>query len=164
MTTSPTTATPSGSYTKYTSGGGTYGQSPNTAAATSGSATAATYSATPTGIWPGGKMKAKRSSPYTDPDSPSEFPKLVKMVEKRKPHGNIEPYCQQMQVLNNWQIMPIPDVPTICIDETEFAKPTGSNRLVRRKTKLQKKDSTQELESNCICEWFSSPLREYGGG
>lgn len=84
----------------------------------------------------------------------SDFPKLVKMVEKRKPGVNIQPYCQQMQVLNNWQIMPIPDVPTIAIQESEFAPAAitgGSKRAVRRRAP----DTIQQLGSNCICEWFS---------
>lgn len=75
------------------------------------------------------------------------------MVEKRKPDSNIPPYCQQMQVLNNWQIMPIPNVPTIAIEESEY-NPTGTpgaNKMAIRK----RSDTVQELSSNCICEWFS---------
>ncbi|RMZ92079.1 hypothetical protein DV736_g664, partial [Chaetothyriales sp. CBS 134916] len=99
--------------------------------------------------------KLKRSSPYTDSNSQNYFPKLIKMVEKRKPVGNVTPYCQQMQVLNDWQIMPIASVQTIAIEETDFAKPTGSRR---RWTLGQRSDPKQELESNCVCEYFNSPL------
>jgi hypothetical protein len=100
--------------------------------------------------WPTGS-KRKRQTGLGSPD----FPKLAKMVEKRKPDNNVQPYCQQMQVLNNWQIMPIPDIPTICVEESDFsaaATPTaGSRRAVMRRD-----DSTiQQLNSNCICEWFS---------
>ncbi|RMD39255.1 hypothetical protein DV735_g5875, partial [Chaetothyriales sp. CBS 134920] len=83
------------------------------------------------------------------------FPKLIKMVEKRKPVGNVAPYCQQMQVLDDWQIVPIATVPTIAIQETDYAQPTGS----RKRWMLEARaDPKQELESNCLCEYFSSPL------
>jgi len=92
------------------------------------------------------------------PSSPA-YPKLIKMLEKRKPGQNIQPYCQQMQVLNDWQIMPIPGVPTICIEETEYpsaaaATATGSSkRWFRRR---DEDDTTALLESNCVCEWLST--------
>jgi len=101
--------------------------------------------------WDGQKLKRQTSQI----GAPDIFPKLVKMVEKRKPHSNIQPYCQQMQVLNNWQIMPIPTVPTICVIEDEYAPaatPGGNNRMARRK---RSPDSISQLSSNCICEWFS---------
>ena len=124
-------------------------------------ATTPTYADTPgsapTDNWDGPKVK--RSSPYTDPNSNNVFPKLIKMVEKRKPHSNVQPYCQQMQVLNSWQVMPIPTVPTVCIEETEYAQPTGSNKRWMQK---KRGDSTQDLESMCICEWFSAPIPDNG--
>ncbi|KIW10551.1 hypothetical protein PV08_11515 [Exophiala spinifera] len=85
-------------------------------------------------------------------DGLSDFPKLVKMVQKRKPDNNVQPYCQQMQVLNNWQIMPIPTIATVAIEESEFApvSTSAARRFVRRGT-----DTTQQLGSNCVCEWFS---------
>jgi hypothetical protein len=96
-----------------------------------------------------GTSKSKRESSLGSPD----FPKLAKMVEKRKPDNNVQPYCQQMQVLNNWQIMAIPDVPTICIEESDYSQAAatgGSRRMHKRDT-----DTVQQLSSNCICEWFS---------
>jgi hypothetical protein len=100
--------------------------------------------------WTGGS-KVKRQAPSVG--SPN-FPKLAKMVEKRKPEDNVQPYCQQMQVLNNWQILPIPDVPTICIEESDYksAAATGDSRRTRSK---RNGDTVQQLGSNCICEWFS---------
>lgn len=147
---SPITSAPSGMTATAT--GATYTGGPPAAATTQTNTN--TYTSVPTGnpyTWPAPKVK--RSSPYSDGNPSGAFPKLVKMVEKRKPHSNIQPYCQQMQVLNNWQIMPLPDVPIIQIEEAEYAQPTGS-----RNRRIMKKDSTQELESNCICEWFSAPL------
>ena len=103
---------------------------------------------TPTdnGYWSAPKLKRQATNAGS-----SDFPKLAKMVEKRKPHNNIQPYCQQMQVLNNWQIVAIPDVPTICIEESEYnpAASTGGNKIRRGP------DTVQQLGSNCICEWFS---------
>jgi hypothetical protein len=99
---------------------------------------------------------SKRKRQTTQIGSPDIFPKLVKMVEKRKPHSNVQPYCQQMQVLNNWQIMPIPTVPTICVEEDEYnpaaATSGGSKRMARRR---RSPDTVSQLSSNCICEWFS---------
>ncbi|KIX03087.1 uncharacterized protein Z518_06637 [Rhinocladiella mackenziei CBS 650.93] len=97
-----------------------------------------------------GDPKIRRQAPVGS----SYFPKLVKMVEKRKPENNIQPYCQQMQVLNNWQIVPIPEIPTICIEESEYtpAASTGGSRMAIRK---RGPDTVQQMGSNCICEWFS---------
>ncbi|KIW23830.1 uncharacterized protein PV07_11999 [Cladophialophora immunda] len=139
----PTSAGPlSASY----SGPG-YGTGPTT---TPASATTP-YPSEPTDdddYWPG--TKVKRQATVGSPD----FPKLVKMVEKRKPDNNVQPYCQQMQVLNNWQIMPIPNVPTICIEESDYSAPTSgpSKRMVMPR---RSPNSVEQLGSNCICEWFS---------
>lgn len=84
------------------------------------------------------------------------------MVEKRKPHDNIDPYCQQMQVLDNWQVVPIPGVDIIEIDEQEFedyAQGTSKRkRFVPGKNgqSLVRRDEDEiiaDLESLCICEW-----------
>lgn len=102
--------------------------------------------------WTGSKRKREASSV----GSPGNFPRLVKMVEKRKPHSNIQPYCQKMQVLNNYQIMPIPTVPTICIEENEYdpaAATQGGSK--RRAVHKRSPDTMTQLGSNCICEWFS---------
>jgi len=74
------------------------------------------------------------------------------MVEKRKPDDNVPPYCQQMQVLNDWQIVPIPNVPTVAIAESEYSATATS---ARRRMVKRGPDAAQEMGSNCICEWFS---------
>ncbi len=91
--------------------------------------------------WDGPKRRG-----FPDVSSSPGFPKFVKMVEKRKPQSNIQPYCQQMEVKPNWQILPKPDIPTVCIEETEYspAQPSGDSR-----------SGVNELESMCICEWES---------
>ena len=141
---SPTSATHSTSFTSGPQHGST---------ATSQSSSGITPAPTqPTNeaYWTGSRKKVKRQASVGSPS----FPKLAKMVEKRKPDNNVPPYCQQMQVLNNWQIMPIPTVPTICIEESNYiqATSTGSSRMARRK---RDSSTVQELSSNCLCEYFS---------
>ncbi|OAP59362.1 hypothetical protein AYL99_06660 [Fonsecaea erecta] len=123
-----------------------YGTGPTT----SNPSTTTPYPSDPTDAdyWAG--TKVKRQATIGSPD----FPKLVKMVEKRKPDDNVQPYCQQMQVLNNWQIMPIPDVPTICVDESDYGTPT-SGPDKRRVMRRGNPNTVEQLGSNCICEWFS---------
>lgn len=150
---------------------------PKTASSTS---TTVTQSATPVVValeppengvlstsapWAGPKSRRKRdknSDPFSGSPNQPQFPKLIKMVEKRKPHDNIEPYCQQMQVLDNWQIVPIPGVDVVEIDEEEyedFAEGTskmkrtipGSNG--RSLAKRGEDEIIADLESLCICEW-----------
>ena len=121
-----------------------------TAATTSAPAMTTPYPSEPTddGYWNGSKLKRQATNAGS-----TNFPKLVKMVEKRKPDNNVSPYCQQMQVLNNWQIVPIPNIPTICVSESEYAPAAatgGGKKAVRRG------DTIQQLGSNCVCEWFSA--------
>jgi len=99
---------------------------------------------------------SKRKRQTTQIGAPGIFPKLVKMVEKRKPDSNVQPYCQQMQVLNNWQIMPIPTVPTICVTEDEYNPAAATDGGTKRMARLKRSpDTVAQLSSNCICEWFS---------
>jgi hypothetical protein len=117
--------------------------------------------------WPP-KRKRHYSSDFAFPATSLApgMPNLVKMVEKRKPHSNIQPYCQQMTVLPNWQIVPKEGVDTICIEEIQYAEETGSiekrwvdkrNKVVRGEGGIIKRlDFTEQLESLCICEWVSS--------
>jgi hypothetical protein len=112
----------------------------------------------------GPKVRRKRASTTTNafPAAGTQppFPKLIKMVEKRKPHDNIDPYCQQMQVLDSWQVVPIPGVDIIGIDEQEFDEYAGgpskrSNPGVNGQSlaRRDENDIIADLESLCICEW-----------
>ncbi|EXJ67821.1 uncharacterized protein A1O5_09167 [Cladophialophora psammophila CBS 110553] len=149
---------PSSTITSATSGptsAGPYSTSHNTPGhgtgpTTTNPSTTTPYPSEPTDedYWPDTKLK--RQATVGSPD----FPKLVKMVEKRKPDNNVQPYCQQMQVLNNWQIMPIPDVPTICIKESDYGAPTSATSR-RRVMPRRSPNTVEQLGSNCICEWFS---------
>lgn len=117
--------------------------------------------------WYGPKGRLKRGTSTTPAPFPASsthpsFPRLIKMVEKRKPHENIEPYCQQMQVLDNWQVVAIPGVDVIEIEEEEFedyAVGTGKRRRSisgisgQSLAKRDEQEIIQDLESLCICEW-----------
>lgn len=104
----------------------------------------------------------KRRSYESSASNISNYPKLIKMVEKRKPLDenalHVEPYCQKMQVLDNWEIVPIPTVETICIEELQYPTSTsiGTNkRRGKRADDGEGRDVISDLESYCICEWTS---------
>lgn len=104
--------------------------------------------------------KNKRSYETSAPNV-SNYPKLIKMVEKRQPSAPsgvqyVQPYCQMMQVLDDWSIVPIGTVSTIPINEiqyqtsTSLAAPSGTSKVKRGQ-----RDIVSDLESYCICEWTS---------
>lgn len=72
------------------------------------------------------------------------YPKAIKLGEKRKPSGNVQPYCQQMQVLDNWSIVPRSDIGRVLLKETDYE--TAGSRLTKR-------DLRDDLRSNCVCQW-----------
>ncbi len=152
-TSSSSTITTSYSTPSSTATGGTSASSPMymTPVATSFASmtSAAPSETTSNGYWNGSKKKRETSG-----GGSTNFPRLVKMLEKRKPSANVPPYCQQMQVLNNWQIMPIPNIPTIAIEEKDYAAATSGSKK-RHAAPSESSDTMQELGSNCVCEWFS---------
>lgn len=85
------------------------------------------------------------------------------MVEKRKPADqsaiHIQPYCQMMQVLDNWDIVPIPTVEKLCIEEIQYPTSTATGvskkHYERKREQEQGNDVVSDLESYCICEWTS---------
>lgn len=85
-------------------------------------------------------MNGKRRNNYDD------YPLLVKIEEKRKPSGNIKPYCQQMQILDNLDIVPKLEVAKISVPEVEDKDPPSSKRMRRR---------GDDVDQNCACEWMS---------
>lgn len=93
----------------------------------------------------------------------SNYPKLIKMVEKRKPADGgdpddyVQPYCQMMQVLDDWSIEPITTMPTVCIEEKLYATSTTSATNDKRalQPRWVERDVVSDLESYCICEWTS---------
>jgi hypothetical protein len=77
------------------------------------------------------------------------YPLWIKMVEKRKPENNIQPYCQQMRILDSGLIVPQEGVSTINVTETE---PSSSSTQKRG----EMDGSTAALGSNCVCEWLAN--------
>jgi len=97
----------------------------------------------------------KKRSYQASASNISNYPKLIKMVEKRQPLDpdvvHVEPYCQKMQVLDNWEIVPIPSVETINIEEIQYPTSKPNNDKVKRFSR----DIISDLQSFCICEWTS---------
>lgn len=94
----------------------------------------------------------------------SDYPKLIRMVEKRKQNNTVRPYCQKMQVLDNYQIVPIAGAAKVVINEIPWTPnspttsrwDTNNKRDLSRVLSLHKRDNLiSELESNCICDWRS---------
>lgn len=103
---------------------------------------------------------SKKRSYESSASNISNYPKLIKMVEKRKPLDpneiHVEPYCQKMQVLDNWEIVPIATVETICIEEIQYPTSAFTGIDDKRKSKRDEfRDVVSDLESYCICEWTS---------
>lgn len=88
----------------------------------------------------------------------TNYPKLIKMVEKRKPADtnalHVKPYCQKMQVLDDWEIVPIKSVETVCIEEMQFPTSKSTMNPTKHKRRFDR-DVVADLESYCICEWTS---------
>ncbi|KAF7511711.1 hypothetical protein GJ744_003874 [Endocarpon pusillum] len=76
------------------------------------------------------------------------YPLLMKVEEKRKPRGNVPPYCQQMQILDNGDIVPAPSVAQISVQEIEDMDDYNRNRFRRR-------GDAEDLSRGCACEWIS---------
>lgn len=107
--------------------------------------------------WDEPKEKRNQDFPFPATSLGPGMPNLVKMVEKRKPHSNVQPYCQQMTVKPNWQIVPKEDVPTICIEENQYsAEPTSIDKRGKERFARRNDEYMAQLESLCICEWMST--------
>lgn len=86
------------------------------------------------------------------------------MVEKRKQNNTVRPYCQQMQVLDNYQIVPIAGAAKVIINEISWTPSSATTSIWDTNNKrdpdhlvtLHKRDNLiSELQSNCICDWRS---------
>lgn len=83
-----------------------------------------------------------------------DYPLLVKIEEKRKPSHNIEPYCQQMQVLDNGQIVPLGNVAQISVPEVEAVDSLAEKRFRRKR----RREDDLGLSLNCVCEWMTGEI------
>lgn len=84
-----------------------------------------------------------------------DYPRLIKIVEKRKTSGNIQPYCEKVFFHPDWTFQAVPGVEPICINENE-SPGGGSSGPANIQLRTYKRDSLGEIESNCACEWFSA--------
>jgi hypothetical protein len=77
------------------------------------------------------------------------YPRAVKIEERRALTNTVQPYCQKMQILDNYKLGPVNDasgtsLAIIQLDETETT--TNSRDISRRDV----------IVSACSCEWMSN--------
>jgi hypothetical protein len=104
--------------------------------------------------WPAQREKRHHDgdddkTPSREPTSFPNYPLWIKMEEKRKPQNNIQPYCQQMRILDSGLIVPQEGVSIINVTEIE---PSSSSAQKRGSVD----GSVAELGSNCVCEWLAT--------
>lgn len=99
-----------------------------------------------------------RDAPWTS-TIPACYPKVVKVEERRNTVNAVQPYCQQMQILDDMSAVPLPNSTTsityIPLKETE--------QTVQRRAEGDAKDFVDGRErkrrrnslSSCSCEWLS---------
>lgn len=106
--------------------------------------------------------------------SPPAYPKIVKIGEHRPPDGISNPsaYCQQMQILENWQFNPIsgPSGQPINLVETEipfmaqrqYDRNTGSSGggggSANQPSGANKERRQTGSDTRCTCEWPGTTL------
>jgi hypothetical protein len=110
------------------------------------------YSSSPS--WPAQREKRHYDYGHDETDSRestslANYPLWIKMEEKRKPENNIQPYCQQMRILDSGLIVPQEGVSIINVTEIE---PSSSSTQKRGSMD----GSAAELRSNCVCEWLAT--------
>lgn len=90
------------------------------------------------------------------------FPKVLKLEERRGP-GRSQPYCQQMQIMNDGTASPITiaphgDLNIVNLDEEE---PMEQNRVARPPEQRRRSDMEKRLYqsyflgSACQCQWLN---------
>jgi hypothetical protein len=78
------------------------------------------------------------------------YPKWIKMLEKRKTGPNPPGVCVKMMVQPDWSLVAIPGVDTIQVDTNDYPPPAATTNKARMRLG---RDSTEQLESNCACEY-----------
>ncbi len=76
-----------------------------------------------------------------------DYPRFTKMEDKRHPNPNIAPYCQQMDILYDGQIVPSSSGAMLYFDEVEPAPSTNSKRG-------SNDGSMSSLNTECACVWL----------
>ena len=111
-----------------------------------------------------GHLSTREIFPSKDPAS---FPKLIKIEERRNILNPVQPYCVQMQILNNNKPGSLADPTTrqaIRVNLTENEVPqqkvsTHGPPGRRRSWHLQSNEGAEKRDmigSNCECRWLSS--------
>lgn len=119
-------------------------------------------SSTPTASSTGAAASATSNTPSeaSGADYMSQFysfyPQVIRMEERRIPSNNaVQPYCIQMQILNNGQASPVTnstgDMQIIYIVEDES---TSSEQTKRNLSKLSERDDGSD--TSCRCVWVAS--------
>lgn len=113
----------------------------------------------------GKKAKRKHKREWADDNRRNDYddyPFLIKIKEKRKPSGNIQPYCQQMQILDDTNIVPIGAVERIPVPELEDTDGVLDlgKRLRRSVHGVEDEDDDfdigiEEEGTACACEWIT---------
>jgi len=73
---------------------------------------------------------------------------MIKLQERRVPNGHVQPYCQQMQLLDNGQYNPVSDASgKPLVRKLDEVDPTPSYE--------EKRDVIVEMDSvdTCFCAW-----------
>ncbi|KAI9737028.1 MAG: hypothetical protein M1834_000617 [Cirrosporium novae-zelandiae] len=98
-----------------------------------------------------------------DDDSfPGEYPRIMKIEERRIAQRSVDPYCQQMKINSDYSYCPVKDSSNnnviIELSETEslsqdrlFPPATSAPGSRRRKRRIKR-----SLTDGCICQWMSS--------
>ncbi|KAI9870060.1 MAG: hypothetical protein M1830_004732, partial [Pleopsidium flavum] len=107
------------------------------------------------------------SSSPPPPAPPSPYPKVVKIEERRHTNNAVEPYCQQMQVLNDGNVNSVPDSSgqpiTVSLTEIEpvyqrAKKPSSANgkrRMLREESNKERLEKKDAIGGSCHCVWVS---------
>ncbi|KZF19764.1 hypothetical protein L228DRAFT_40378 [Xylona heveae TC161] len=132
-----------------------------------------TYNSYPSGMAPTSTTSSLTTTSDTVPwpSQFNDFPKRVKAIERRQEHNAIQPYCQQMQMLDDWSIQPAQEngsPVTFLLNETEpEPSPTTAAFITSVTARRRRWDDGPEVRAKrseggatwkdgCFCEWLSS--------
>ena len=80
-------------------------------------------------------------------DNYQDYPRYTKLEDKRHPNPNTAPYCQQMDILYDGQIVPSSSGAMLSFEEVE---PVSSKNGKRNPND----GSTSSLNTECACVWL----------
>lgn len=131
-----------------------YGSSPSYAADTYSWPTSSSWvPPSPPPPPPPGRLRGRGDG---DNDGDHDFPiypRKIRLAEKRAPSGNdVQPYCVQVEVQPDYSVCEVEGSLRVNITEVE-PNYTGSSRRWNRPRKAR---SSNNLGSNCACQWYSS--------